>query len=177
MRLMKASKSKKIIASTPVDKGGEGSTYRQLASAFTYAGMLPFVYGALASLNAAPGIVWWPDWVTWPEAMFYYAAVIISFLAGIEWGRSLQTDLSKAASIILLINANGVAVAVWAIVLIMSQTQVAWALILLLGWLVLVDYLALRHQIQQAWFFTLRWQASLVAVLALGWVALSGSLT
>lgn len=177
MRLMKNSKSKKIIASRPGDERAEGSTYRQLASAFTYAGMLPFVYGALASVDAAPGIVWWPDWVTWPEAMFYYAAVIISFLAGIEWGRSLQTDLNKTASIILLINANGVAVAVWAIVLLMSQTPLVWALILLLGWLVLVDYLALRHQVQQAWFFALRWQASLVAILALGSVALSGTST
>ncbi|AHF00733.1 hypothetical protein THIAE_02155 [Thiomicrospira aerophila AL3] len=141
--------------------------YQTLAKVFTYAGMLPFIYGALAALGFAPGLELWPDWISWPQAMIFYAAVILSFLAGVQWGRSLQSGLTESASLGLLVTANIIAVAVWVLLMLNDSS---WAVLgLMLGFMLAlaVDYVALRQQDQQAWFFKLRWQATLVALGAL----------
>ncbi|AEG32052.1 DUF3429 domain-containing protein [Thiomicrospira cyclica] len=145
----------------------KSSAYQRMAHAFTYAGMLPFIYGVLAVLGLAPGLSWWPSWVVWPQAMIVYAAVILSFLAGVQWGRSLESALSNASSLGLLVSANVIAVGVWLLLLLGESS---WAVVgLMLGFIVALagDYVALRQQDQQAWFFSLRWQATLVAMLSL----------
>ncbi|SFR53875.1 DUF3429 domain-containing protein [Thiomicrospira sp. ALE5] len=144
------------------------NTYQALAKVFTYAGMLPFIYGALAALDWAPGLGLWPDWISWPQAMILYAAVILSFLAGVQWGRSLQAGLTESASLGLLVSANAIAVSVW---LLLMFNQSSWAVLgLMMGFMLAlaVDYVALRQQDQQAWFFKLRWQATLAALISLG---------
>lgn len=140
--------------------------YQNMARAFTYAGMLPFLYGALAVLGLAPGLSWWPSWVVWPQAMIVYGAVILSFLAGVQWGRSLESALSNRASLGLLVSANVIAVTVWLLLLVAESS---WAVIgLMLGFILAlaVDYVAHHQQDSQAWFFSLRWQATLVAIVA-----------
>ncbi len=147
--------------------GVKSPTYQNLAHFFTYAGMLPFIYGALAAWGWAPGLGWWSAWISWPQATLVYAAVILSFLAGVQWGRSLESGLSNSASVGLLVSANVIAVGVWLLLMLNEQ---AWALIgLMLGLLLalLVDYVALRQQDQQAWFFKRRRQATGVAVVCL----------
>ena len=149
------------------------NTYQTLAKIFTYAGMLPFIYGALAALGFAPGLELWPDWISWPQAMIFYAAVILSFLAGLQWGRSLQSGLTELASLTWLISANVIAVGVW---LLLMLNDSSWAVLgLMMGFLLALalDYVALRQQDQQAWFFKLRWQATSVAFLSLGLLLLN----
>lgn len=148
-------------------KGVKSPAYQIWAKVFTYAGMLPFIYGGLAALGFAPGLGLWPDWISWPQAMIFYAAVILSFLAGVQWGRSLQSGLTELASLALLISANLIAVGVW---LLLMLNESSWALLgLMMGFMLAlaVDYVALRQQDQQAWFFKLRWQATSVALLSL----------
>ena len=151
----------------------KSSMYQTLAKLFTYAGMLPFIYGVLAALDWAPGLGLCPDWISWPQAMIFYAAVILSFLAGLQWGRSLQQGLTELASLTWLISANFIAVGVW--LLLMLDESTGAVLALMLGFLLAltVDYVALRQQDQQAWFFKLRWQATSVALLSLALLLLS----
>jgi len=69
----------------PADKAGIDGGPSAMAWRLGYAGLLPFVGGALLL------------WLVWPEvhpdvalALSAYAAVIISFLGGVHWGLAMR---------------------------------------------------------------------------------------
>jgi Protein of unknown function (DUF3429) len=75
---MSESASKPLAAPTP------------LAQALGYAGLLPFVAGALLAGQGLAGAAW----------LLTYAASIVSFLGGIHWGLALREPQPRSASLL-----------------------------------------------------------------------------
>ncbi|HET9976040.1 MAG TPA: DUF3429 domain-containing protein [Burkholderiaceae bacterium] len=61
-----------------------------LAQALAYAGLLPFVAGALIASQSPAGAAW----------LLAYAATIVSFLGGIHWGLALRARPPGALSLV-----------------------------------------------------------------------------
>ena len=152
-----------------------------VARILTYLGTLPFLYGGLQAFGIAPLSEVFNFDVS--RALMGYAVVILSFIAGIHWGVALgempsqsvaPTDsplLNKNHTPLLanklLISSNVIALWAWALFL-FAESHQAW-LGLALGFVVLlwIDKSWLRLNQQRVWFWRLRWQASLIAIISM----------
>jgi len=139
----------------------------QLAKGLTYSGTLPFIYGALYSLGIAP----LANLLTFDvmQAMLVYAAIILSFLAGIHWGLALN-KIDQAADRLayrLVLMSNVMALWAWLMLLWPSGSFSFWGLAFGFGLMLILDWRWLELNINQAWFWRLRWQASLIAIVSL----------
>ncbi|WFE68935.1 DUF3429 domain-containing protein [Thiomicrospira sp. R3] len=139
-----------------------------LAQTLTYLGTLPFIYGGLAHLGLAPFAAWLPFAID--SALLAYAAVILSFLAGIHWGLALgkldrydQKPLARR----LLWMSNIIALWAWLMWLLPSSVLAFWGMALGFAVMLAVDWRWLTLAQTQAWFWRLRWQASFIAMLSL----------
>ncbi|WP_044407905.1 DUF3429 domain-containing protein [Thiomicrospira microaerophila] len=153
----------------------------RLAQILTYLGTLPFIYGALASLQMAPLANLMPFDIQ--QALLGYALVILSFIAGIHWGVALskmaapdqaRPEQARLAGRLLLMS-NVIALWAWCIWLwaLSSLSPFSfWGLALGFGVMLVLDWRWLSLPQAKPWFWRLRWQASLVAILSLslaGW--------
>jgi hypothetical protein len=158
----------------------------RLAQILTYLGTLPFIYGGLASLQMAPLANLMPFNIQ--QALLGYALVILSFIAGIHWGVALskmaaqeqtradqpRPEQTKLAGRLLLMS-NLIALWAWCIWLwtLSSLSPFSfWGLAMGFGVMLVLDWRWLGLPQAKSWFWRLRWQASLVAILSLslaGW--------
>ena len=133
----------------------DSATERPLVSALilTYAGTLPFIAAALATiLHFGAGHA---RLVIGP-----YGAVILAFLAGTEWGTYLNS--SRRTRLNLLITSNLFALAAWVSLLVFDNRALFACEAVLFALLLLVD-LHLRRAGQIApWIFRLRLNATLI---------------
>lgn len=139
----------------------------QVAQILTYSGTLPFVYGALYSMGIAPlaNLMLFDV----QQALLIYGAIILSFLAGIHWGVALskveQANASLAFNLVFM--SNVVALWAWLMALLPTSAISFWGLALGFGLMLLLDWRWLSLNKTQAWFWRLRWQASLIAIVSL----------
>ncbi|BCX19300.1 MAG: hypothetical protein KatS3mg117_2982 [Geminicoccaceae bacterium] len=134
------------------------------AALLGFAGLLPFVAGALAALAGGP----LGPWAS--AALLAYAAVILSFMGGVHWGLAMSAErpswLRYGASVV--------------------PALLGWAALLLggrFGFLLLVasfasllayDLGAVRAGEAPAWYPRLRWPLTTGVVLTLLLAALAG---
>lgn len=139
----------------------------RLAQILTYCGTLPFIYSALYQLGVAP----FAKLVTFDvqQAVLAYAAVILSFLAGIHWGVALSKleQANNSLALKLLLMSNVVALWAWLMWLLPIELMAVWGLVFGFALMLVLDWRWLDLPNTQPWFWRLRWHASVVAIASL----------
>ncbi len=127
------------------------------AKILTYAGTLPFLFAGIGQffIDDIFGI----DLVTIATA---YGAIIVSFVAGIHWG----VFLFKDSPMNLFIHSNVIALLSWSSLLVPA---IAGFFILAASfvYLILIDLTLKKKEIIEPWFFQIRLQATLIAIVTL----------
>jgi len=121
------------------------------------AGLIPFVVGAIAVWTLDPG-----QGVKVMQAQMLYAAIILSFLGGLHWGRFLAGGVPDR----WLYWSVTPSVLAWA-AMILPIFYALLALILLLAACLFVDLKAFRQGLWPHWMKPLRKGLSMVAILSL----------
>jgi len=152
------------------------TTDRQ-AQVLTYLGAIPFVLAVLVAINIH---------ISYPEILggdiayaafkakalaHSYAVVILSFLAGIQWGISLGEQVTRR----LYIVSNVIALVAWFSLMVFAQSE--GLMVVLSGFIVAlwIDQKAYKRRMIPEWFWKLRIKAtaivciSLLSVLLLTW--------
>lgn len=139
----------------------------------TLAGVLPFVFCALAlwfNLPILEWLVWSQIKSAWHILLVTYSCVILAFLSGIHWGIAMQLDetkLPKGAVRNLLIWSNVMALVAWLCLLLYHYIMM---LVLLIGSFTLqwiLDVVLSRYGLAPPWFGRLRTIVTPIVLVAL----------
>jgi hypothetical protein len=141
----------------------------RLARVLTYLGVLPFLFAVFISISPHMNL---PDFLGGEIAyagfkakalLHSYAVVILSFLAGIQWGVCLHDN--KQTKLILI--SNVLAIMAW-LSLMAFASKFALS-ILLFGFIIalIADSKAYKNQLIPKWFWHLRMKVSVIVCLAL----------
>jgi signal transduction histidine kinase len=130
------------------------TTPRNVATALTYMGALPF-----SLLMLAPETVLG---VNTASVFLSYGAVISSFMAGTLWG----TQTRGRGDVLVIVTSNVFALVAFAtLVLGLSVTALLMQMVLF-GFLLLADYRTLARRDDQRWYWKLRLQVTMVVAVA-----------
>ena len=136
---------------------------RRIAWLLAFAGVIPFVAATVALFVSDASSVRVPA----IAALVTYAAVILSFLGGIEWGLALREEAGTEATRAVALGLSTVpSLAAWAVLWLPSPTwQVGTSLAILVAVWAADQWLASRGLLP-AWFIDLRTAVTaLVAVI------------
>lgn len=123
---------------------------QRLIYALTLAGILPFVIGTVFSLSTTLFITWqWLDGIT-----VAYAATIMAFLGGIQWGMALLQSDQKAVP--WLITSNIIALSAFASLLIPTKSIALVLLIIGFLFTLMIDLIILKSNSPFNGYRTLR---------------------
>ena len=140
---------------------------KRVAAALMYVGTLPFIACALVLLfGNAVGLGALRAFTT--QAITTYAAVIVAFLGGIQWGIAVVTHEQQpqtAKSLFLLSVVPSLLG--WAMLFLPSNSSRVIVAIFLVGFVWVVDALLHLQQVIPTWFFRLRSVVSAVVLAAL----------
>lgn len=140
---------------------------KRVATILTYAGTIPFLACAaillfgqhmgLGSLRQFAG-----------QAITTYAAVIVSFLGGIQWGVALATheQQPQTAKSLFLLSVVPSLLA-WAMLFLPNGSSRVIVAIFLVGFVWVIDALLHLQQVLPTWFFRLRSIVSAVVMASL----------
>lgn len=134
---------------------------RRTANRLGYAGLIPFVVLAPASLlDAHHGI-------TWSDALFAYGAVILSFVCALHWGFAMALPgLDDARRVRTMLWSVVPSLMAWPALLLVPMEA---AVLLVTGFVLhyVQDRRLARHAELPAWYLPLRLQLTVVACLSL----------
>ena len=121
-------------------------------------GLIPFVAGGF--------LVWLPHLQniapTIPPLVFFYAALIVSFLGGVRWGAAMQ-NAPAGAALTRELCASVIPTLITLVCYILSLPAALAMLLILIIWQGLVDILAVRQKKLVEWYAPLRLLLSGVA--------------
>ena len=135
---------------------------RKLYPLLTYAGVLPFVGCALMPFVGMQEL--W-NLGTYDYIVAAYGLAIVCFLCGAHWGTYLYH--SGAAPDNLFITSNVIVVACWFAFLMAAKAITLFVLILAFLCLLFIDYRLLKAALLTDYYFRMRSNATVVAVVAL----------
>jgi hypothetical protein len=135
---------------------------RKLYPLLTYAGVLPFVGCALMPLFGLQEL--W-NLGSYDHIAAAYGLAIVCFLCGAHWGTYLYHR--SAAPDNLFITSNVIVVACWFAFLMAAQAITLFVLILAFLCLLFIDYRLLKAALLTDYYFRMRTNATVVAVVAL----------
>jgi len=164
---------------------------QKLSKTLTYLGTLPFWYGILSALNLAPlNLTLFSEQLPLDLSLvlMVYTLVILSFIAGIHWGLALslhndysridnaqakatnQTIIQPSPSNVLLsnrllISSNVIALWAWCVFVFFEDYQAWLGLAIGFSVMLLIDKVWIKLDKSIPWFWTLRWHASLIAIV------------
>lgn len=147
---------------------------KRVATILTYAGAIPFVACAVILLfGPAMGLGGLRQFAG--QAITTYAAVIVSFLGGIQWGIAIATHQQQpqTAKSLLLLSVVPSLLA-WALLFLPNDSSRVVVAIFLVGFVWIIDALLHLQHVLPTWFFRLRSivsavvMASLIAALLVG---------
>lgn len=128
------------------------------ASVLTYLGILPFVICTAALMVGF-------EQIKATQILISYAAVIVSFIAGIHWSQAMKQIESSCGW--LLISSNIIALLAWGSLLVPHAVSSLALLIFLLLALLTIDHKLYTAGEIDAWFITLRRRVTTVVVVTL----------
>lgn len=140
---------------------------KRVAAALMYVGTLPFIACALVLLfGNAVGLGALRAFTT--QAITTYAAVIVAFLGGIQWGIAVVTheQQPQTANSLFLLSVVPSLLG-WAMLFLPSNSSRVIVAIFLVGFVWVVDALLHLQQVIPTWFFRLRSVVSAVVLAAL----------
>ena len=136
------------------------------------AGLIPFVWGAVTLVS--PPLADWTAGTIGPRFVgpyigLQYGVVILSFMSGVIWGFATRAEGQAAAALYAL----SVLPALWAFFMVGSGA-VSSAIHLITGFLavLLIDWLAWRHDLAPKWWMQLRLLLTAIVVVSLGVIVL-----
>jgi len=134
-------------------------TRQTLARTLTYLGAIPFIG---LSFYIYSGMTVVMSQATAFKLFVTYAAVILTFLAGIHWGVALNPK--HKASQTLFVSSNVMALTAWLSLNLSKTSQTL--LLLLIGFVVqlIIDTVLYRKHWLREWFFKLRAIASAIVI-------------
>jgi hypothetical protein len=128
-----------------------------LAKLLTYAGAAPFVFAAYAASKGSAVAV--------TPMVLGYAAVILSFLAGIHW--AIHLFFAPRCPRNLLLTSNAMALVAWLALLIVDTKLALLLHLLAFPYMLLLDWRLRNVMVLPAWFYGLRRNATLIVVASL----------
>ena len=135
---------------------------RKLYPLLTYAGVLPFVGCALMPFVGLQEL--W-NLGTYDYIAAAYGLAIVCFLCGAHWGTYLYHSIAAPDN--LFITSNVFVVACWFAFLMAAQVITLFVLILAFLCLLFIDYRLLKAALLTDYYFRMRTNATVVAVVAL----------
>jgi len=140
---------------------------KRVAAILMYAGTLPFIVCTIVLLfGNTIGLGSYRAFAT--QAITTYAAVIVSFLGGIQWGVAVVTHEQRpqTAKSLLLLSVVPSLLA-WAMLFLPSNSSRVIVAIFLVGFVWVIDALLHLQKVIPTWFFDLRSVVSAVVLAAL----------
>ncbi|MFM7294786.1 MAG: DUF3429 domain-containing protein [Burkholderiales bacterium] len=140
---------------------------KRIATILSYAGTIPFVVCAVILLfGTAMGLGSLRQFAG--QAITSYAAVIVSFLGGIQWGVALATheQQPQTAKSLFLLSVVPSLLA-WATLFLPNGSSRVIVAIFLVGFVWVIDALLHLQQVLPTWFFHLRSIVSAVVMTSL----------
>ncbi|MFM7461454.1 MAG: DUF3429 domain-containing protein [Burkholderiales bacterium] len=140
---------------------------KRIATILSYAGTIPFVVCAVILLfGTAMGLGSLRQFAG--QAITSYAAVIVSFLGGIQWGVALATheQQPQTAKSLFLLSVVPSLLA-WATLFLPNGSSRMIVAIFLIGFVWVIDALLHLRQVLPTWFFHLRSIVSAVVMTSL----------
>lgn len=140
---------------------------KRLAIWLAYAGTIPFVIAAVLLMFGKPlGLGTYRPLAL--QGITTYAAVIVSFLGGIQWGIGIAThDVQPQSARSLFLLSVVPSLLAWAMLFLPPTSARVIVAIFLVGFVWVVDGLLHIQQIIPAWFFRVRSIVSSVVIAAL----------
>jgi hypothetical protein len=145
----------------------QASSTERLAALLSYAGTIPFIAAAFILLfGHAVGLGIYRPLAS--EAIINYAAVIVSFLGGIQWGIGIATHEQQPQTARSLFMLSVVpSLLAWAMLFLpVSNSRIIVALFLV-GFVWIIDALLHLQKVIPAWFFKLRSIVSAIVMASL----------
>ena len=130
------------------------TTPRNVATALTYMGALPFWLLMLAPETVAG--------VNTASVFLSYGAIISSFMAGTLWG----TEIRGRGDLLIIVSSNVFALVAFATLLFGLSVTALLMQMVLFGFLLLADYRTLARRDDQRWYWKLRLQVTVVVAVA-----------
>ncbi len=140
---------------------------KRVATILSYAGTIPFVVcAAILLFGTALGFGSLRQFAS--QAITSYAAVIVSFLGGIQWGVAVATheQQPQTAKSLFLLSVVPSLLA-WATLFLPNGSSRVIVAIFLIGFVWVIDALLHLQQVLPTWFFHLRSIVSAVAMTSL----------
>jgi hypothetical protein len=140
---------------------------KRIATILTYAGAIPFLAcAAILLFGQATGLGSLGQFAG--QAITTYAAVIVSFLGGIQWGIALATheQQPQTAKSLFLLSVVPSLLA-WARLFLPNGSSRVVVAIFLIGFVWVIDALLHLQQVLPTWFFRLRSNISAVVMASL----------
>jgi hypothetical protein len=140
---------------------------KRVATVLTYAGALPFVACAVILLfGPAMGLGGFRQFAS--QAITTYAAIIVSFLGGIQWGVALSSheQQPQTAKSLWLLSVVPSLLA-WAMLFLPNGSSRIIVAVFLVGFVWVIDALLHLQQVIPTWFFRLRSVVSAVVMVSL----------
>jgi hypothetical protein len=137
----------------------------RIAEALTYAGALPFFLCTIG--------MFYPGWsatthATLASGLTTYAAVIISFLGGIQWGVGVATiDQQPRSARTLFLLSVVPSLLAWGMLFLQSTPTRIVIAITLVGFVWLIDTMLHIQRVIPTWFFRLRTTISVIVIASL----------
>ena len=144
-------------------------TAKSTMSFLTYAGSIPFLFGALLLTT---GVGTQNLSINIQHLLSVYGLVISSFMAGTLWGQ--QVIRNNGWQRYLLFCSNAIALALWAAFVMLSFTSLMIAYVIAFLILLLIDYQLSQNGMSNENYFKLRLRVTFIVVLAIGISALAG---
>ncbi|MEI6738381.1 MAG: DUF3429 domain-containing protein [Pseudomonadota bacterium] len=140
---------------------------KRIARLLAYLGTLPFIVCAFILLfGNMLGLGLFRPLAT--QAITTYAAIIVSFLGGIQWGVGISTHEQQphtARSLFMLSIVPSLLA--WAMLFLPASASRIVVAIFLVGFVWIIDALLYLQKVIPVWFFTLRSSVSGVVVVSL----------
>lgn len=132
------------------------------AKVLTWLGLLPFLIGSIIAV-LPQGEQLWPILVVFVST---YAALIVTFIAGSQWG--ITRHHGEQPSSLILILSNVITLLAWLGILFPSWV-VSWLILLACLWLVLaVDYKLMKQGVWPLAYLKLRLMATIAVTICFG---------
>lgn len=145
----------------------QASPTERLAALLSFAGTIPFIVAAFVLLfGQALGLGMYRPLAF--DAITNYAAVIVSFLGGIQWGigiASHEQQPQTARSLFLLSVVPSLLA--WAMLFLPASDSRIIVALFLVGFVWIIDALLHLQKVIPAWFFKLRSMVSAVVMVSL----------
>jgi hypothetical protein len=134
----------------------------------TFLGIIPFLVSTMGVLDVFKiyDVLLFSQGINWAHILVTYAAIILSFLAGIYWGIAFFNKVNRLQIYLLLVS-NLVSLSAWFILLIQNPLLCFILFSVFYTLVCIFDQVFVKMQILPRWFGVLRIQITIIVLFCL----------